>query len=73
MPMRTRLDLKSATRQIQTLWKEIVGLAEGRYIPKFGLTDWKLKPLPIIVATTGGPLLANSLEGVRSVGAVKWS
>jgi hypothetical protein len=39
MPMRTQLDLKSATRQIQTLWKETVGLAEGRYIPKCGLTD----------------------------------
>ena len=22
-----------------TLWKETVGLTEGRYIPKFGLTD----------------------------------
>jgi len=39
MPMRTQLDLKFATRQIQTLWKETVGLAEGRYIPKFGLTE----------------------------------
>ena len=27
---------------------------------------------PIIVATTGWPLLAEALVGVRSVGAVKW-
>jgi len=27
---------------------------------------------PIIVATTGWPWPADSLEGVRSVGAVKW-
>jgi hypothetical protein len=39
MPMRTQLDLKFATLQIQTLWRETVGLAEGRYIPKFGLPD----------------------------------
>jgi hypothetical protein len=39
MPMRTELDLKFATQQIQTLWKETVGLAEGGYIPKFGLPD----------------------------------
>jgi hypothetical protein len=39
MPMRTELDLKLATQEIQTLWKETVGLAEGRYIPKFGLPD----------------------------------
>ena len=39
MPMRTALDLKFATQEIQTLWKETVGLAEGQYIPKFGLPD----------------------------------
>jgi hypothetical protein len=39
MPMRTELDLKFATQEIQTLWKETVGLAGGRYIPKFGLPD----------------------------------
>jgi hypothetical protein len=39
MPMRTELDLKFATQQIQTLWKETVGFAEGGYIPKFGLPD----------------------------------
>jgi len=38
MPMRTQLDLKFATQQMQTLWKETVDLAEGRYIPKFSLT-----------------------------------
>jgi hypothetical protein len=32
----TQLDLKFATLQIQTLWKETVSLAEGRYVPKFG-------------------------------------
>jgi hypothetical protein len=31
-----------------------------------------LQAAPIIVATTGWPLLADALEGVRSVGAVKW-
>ena len=39
MPMRTSIDLKFATLQMQTLWKETVGLAENRYIPKFGLPD----------------------------------
>ena len=39
MPMRTELDLKFATQEIQTLWKETVDLTEGRYIPKFGLPD----------------------------------
>jgi len=39
MPMRTELDLKFATQEIQTLWKETVDLAEGQYIPKFGLPD----------------------------------
>ena len=39
MPMRTQLDLKFATLQIQTLWKETVSLAEGEYIPQFGLPD----------------------------------
>jgi Nucleotidyltransferase domain len=39
MPMQTELDLKFATRQIQTLWKETVSLTEGGYIPKFGLPD----------------------------------
>ena len=39
MPMHTQLDLKFATLQIQTLWKETVSLTEGRYIPKFGLPD----------------------------------
>jgi Nucleotidyltransferase domain len=38
-PMRTPLDLKFATLQMQTLWRETVGLAENRYIPKFGLPD----------------------------------
>jgi hypothetical protein len=28
---------------------------------------------PIIIAPTGWPLLAEPLEGVRSVGAVEWS
>jgi hypothetical protein len=37
MPMQTQLDLKFATLQIQSLWKETVSLTEGRYIPKFGL------------------------------------
>ena len=39
MPMQTQLDLKFATLQIQTLWKETVSLTEGRYIPKYGLPD----------------------------------
>jgi Nucleotidyltransferase domain len=39
LPMRTRLDLKFATPQIQTLWKETVHLAGVQYVPKFGLTD----------------------------------
>jgi hypothetical protein len=39
MPMGTELDLKFATQEIQTLWKETVSLAEGRYIPKFDLPD----------------------------------
>ena len=30
------------------------------------------RPPPIIVAATGWSLLANPLEGVRSVGAVNW-
>ena len=30
------------------------------------------KPPPNLAATAGGPLLADPLEGVRSVGAVKW-
>jgi len=30
------------------------------------------RPPWIIVAMNGWPLLADSLEGVRSVGAVKW-
>jgi len=38
-PMQTDLDLKFATLQIQALWKETVGLSQGRYIPKFGLPD----------------------------------
>jgi hypothetical protein len=39
MPMRTELDLKFATQEIQALWKETVGLTEGWYMPKFGLPD----------------------------------
>ena len=39
MPMQTQLDLKFATLQIQTLWKETVSLTEGGYIPKFDLPD----------------------------------
>ena len=39
MSKRTQLNLKFATLQMQTLWRETVGLAEGRYIPKFGLPD----------------------------------
>jgi Nucleotidyltransferase domain/Domain of unknown function (DUF4037) len=39
MPMRTERDLKFATQEIQTLWKETVDLAEGQYTPKFGLPD----------------------------------
>ena len=39
MPMQTQLDLKFATLQIQTLWKETVSLTEGGYIPQFGLPN----------------------------------
>ena len=39
MPMQTQLDLRFATLQIQTLWKETVSLTEGGYIPKFDLPD----------------------------------
>jgi hypothetical protein len=39
MPMRTQLDLRFATQQMETLWKETVGLAAGRYLPRFDLTD----------------------------------
>jgi hypothetical protein len=38
-PMRKPRDLKLATLQMQTLWRETVGLAENRYIPRFGLPD----------------------------------
>jgi hypothetical protein len=39
MTMPTQQDLKFATLQMQTLWRETVGLTEGQYIPKFGLPD----------------------------------
>jgi hypothetical protein len=39
MPMQTQLDLRFATLQIQTLWKETVNLTKGGYIPRFGLPD----------------------------------
>jgi hypothetical protein len=39
MPMQTQLDLRFATLQIQTLWKETVSLTKGGYIPRFGLPD----------------------------------
>jgi hypothetical protein len=39
MTMQTQLDLKLASLQMQTLWRETVGLTEGQYIPKFGLPD----------------------------------
>jgi Nucleotidyltransferase domain len=39
LPMRTQLDLKFATEQIQILWKETVHLTGNRYAPKFGLTS----------------------------------
>jgi hypothetical protein len=39
LPMRTQLDLKFATGQIQILWKETVHLTGNRYAPMFGLTS----------------------------------
>jgi len=39
MTMQTQLALKLATLQMQTLWRETVGLTEGQYIPKFGLPE----------------------------------
>jgi hypothetical protein len=37
LPMQTESNLKFATLQMQSLWKETVFLTEGLYIPKFDL------------------------------------
>jgi hypothetical protein len=37
LQMATPSELKSATHQMYNLWKEVVGLTEGRYVAKYDL------------------------------------
>jgi hypothetical protein len=39
MPFHNREELRRATINMQTLWKQVVEIAGDRYTPKFGLED----------------------------------